>query len=85
MTSETRTVMVGRQLVPGGFGVGYDGTSSQTAIPWCTIHNVSDVVGNMCSLRQLGVDCVISRGGPDHKWWRDTALNNEARRSSRSV
>lgn len=74
---ETRTVMVGRQLVPGGFGVGYDGASSQTAIPWCTTHDrmMDDELARQRWCYEAGSDeqpCVVSMGGPDHLWWKDT-------------
>ena len=42
----------------------------QVAIPWCTTHDRPD------ELDEYGDDgglCEVSTGGPDHKWWRDTA------------
>ena len=44
-----------------------------TAIPWCTTHDstmIPDEPG--CDLRYDAKPCALSRGGPDHKWWRDT-------------
>ncbi len=43
------------------------------AIPWCTTHDstmIPDEPG--CDLRYDAKPCALSRGGPDHKWWRDT-------------
>ncbi len=51
----------------------------QTAIPWCTRHDSKAYVreDDLASSCQQAdgygwIDqCVISTGGPDHKWWRD--------------
>ena len=49
----------------------------RTAIPWCTIHdNIAGTTENGCKGFtkwdvKSGYDCMISTGGPDHKWWKD--------------
>ena len=54
----------------------------QEAIPWCTFHDSPEKGGGFCwhnhdvllnpkvPLVRLD-DCVVSTGGPDHKWWVD--------------
>ena len=49
----------------------------QTAIPWCVTHD-SNINGpvDYCAWSESQypidkLDCAISLGGPDHKWWRD--------------
>ena len=51
----------------------------QEAIPWCTTHDNIECDGAeypTCWARIHGETegdvCVISHGGPDHKWWKDT-------------
>ena len=47
------------------------------AIPWCTTHNerFSHTNSDECAVGYWNSDvnssCVISSGGPDHKWWMD--------------
>ena len=57
-----------------------DGLQSGTevAIPWCTTHEQAAIPGNItmpACRHAVDVDqvedCVISMGGPDHKWWVD--------------
>ena len=46
----------------------------QEAIPWCTTHSdVASLDAEKCwaYVVEPGA-CVISSGGPDHKWWKDT-------------
>ena len=48
----------------------------QQAIPWCTAHGSKGTKdGPDCDLKlfaeDFGIPCVISTGGPDHKWWVD--------------
>ncbi len=59
----------------------------QEAIPWCIAHNSQLPSGaaehdNRCWFswhygikgpdgERMGVDCEISTGGPEHKWWVD--------------
>ena len=52
---------------------------NQEAIPWCTTHDNIECDGAeypTCWARIHGETegdvCVISHGGPDHKWWKDT-------------
>ena len=53
---------------------------NQTAIPWCTTHDEGAVADGFIVCR-VGVvlgelaqtNCLISTGGPNHKWWRDDA------------
>ncbi len=51
----------------------------QEAIAWCITHDSPS--GNMEGVPMCGIGylanteagrCVISNGGPDHKWWKDT-------------
>ncbi len=64
------------------FRIGAD----QVAIPWCTTHDNGACYYNG-AVYETGCwthdnissrstanwpDCVISQGGPDHKWWKDT-------------
>jgi hypothetical protein len=52
--------------------------SAQKAIPWCTTHGCSlSGRGGVC-LKRLAAGrpdqmdaCVLSFGGPEHKWWHD--------------
>ncbi len=50
----------------------------QTAIPWCTTHDDIaswDALNERCwayGRTTTEGACVISTGGPDHKWWMDT-------------
>ena len=56
-------------------------TVGQQAIPWCTTHDISKDIPNPnpaadrpedCLLAEYREgECVISRGGPKHKWWVD--------------
>ena len=75
MTSETRILFIHS-------GEGFDEWDeiTQTAIPRCTAHNMGGLIDDRCVAGQMRIDdptsdepagCVISRGGPDHKWWRD--------------
>ncbi len=45
----------------------------QTGIPWCTAHKTSlpDADDWCWKMGSDKADCVISRGGLDHKWWVD--------------
>lgn len=45
---------------------------SQTAIPWCTTHDREAKFDKGKLVGQGEKVCVISNGGPDHKWWIDT-------------
>ena len=45
----------------------------QEAIPWCTFHKRSVVFPESGLCADGPVGCMISTGGPDHKWWRDEA------------
>ncbi len=51
-----------------------DDRIDQTAIPWCTVHDASKIEADWrpatCGAGD-GQACLISTGGPDHKWWRD--------------
>ncbi len=51
-------------------------------IPWCTTHNNQlhgklgeDAIEGLwqiwCLFNDSDMPCVVSTGGPDHKWWRD--------------
>ena len=46
---------------------------SVKAIPWCTTHD-SRVEDDYCHhadrSHNIG-DCIVSTGGPEHKWWMD--------------
>ena len=46
-----------------------------TAIPWCTTHDRmmdSEDPERYCfEAGSVDDPCVISTGGPDHKWWKD--------------
>ncbi len=53
----------------------------QTAIPWCTYHNYAAVYDrgyHHCQEQSEGHggrdSCVISMGGPTHKWWVDDGM-----------
>ncbi len=64
----------------GLFGEGQNPVT-QEAIPWCTTHDISKDIPNPNSAADRPEDCllseyregecVISRGGPDHDWWRN--------------
>ncbi len=46
---------------------------SQEAIPWCTTHDMT-IIGDDDYCWKIDydkLDCVISSGGLDHKWWKD--------------
>ena len=56
----------------------------QEAIPWCTTHDMNVTIGHkyrtwiwdgciaaVTEWRDDTDSCVISTGGPDHKWWFD--------------
>ncbi len=53
----------------------------QRAIPRCIAHNMGGLmIDDRCVVGKMLIDdplseepdgCVISRGGPDHKWWVD--------------
>ena len=44
----------------------------QTAIPWCTEHDVTMIPDEpSCDARYNENPCVLSVGGPDHRWWQD--------------
>jgi hypothetical protein len=48
------------------------------AIPWCTTHNAQGTPLQSCWVGNTPYtdahkDCVISTGGPDHRWWVDAA------------
>ena len=48
----------------------------QRAIPWCTTHDAEqadydDICWKGVWRPNAGGVCVISTGGPDHKWWKD--------------
>lgn len=58
---------------------------TQEAIPWCTTHDMKVTIGHKyrewiwdgCIVavnewRDNTDTCVVSEGGPDHKWWQDT-------------
>ncbi len=73
MTSEKRTILVFVSGVDTDF-------SEQVAIPWCTAHNDMaswDALDEQCWARSHQGpgegECVISMGGPDHKWWKDAS------------
>jgi len=72
MTSEIRLVV----MVPIPHELIIDDYLTQTAIPWCTTHDSSMTTDGQRCLVQTIFDyaegCVISTGGPDHKWWKDT-------------
>ena len=51
----------------------------QEAIPWCVKHDSMAEDNYMCDVevgsptdKNVKPDCVVSTGGPDHKWWKDT-------------
>ena len=81
MTSETRTAVLiyGDAKLEVADRMGEIAeiavVKDQTAIPWCTTHDqkADDVVcvigSGDCGYVRL--PCVISTGGPDHKWWKD--------------
>ena len=61
------------------YSVSTTGPITQQAILWCTTHDSKLIArGDMCQDKSwstlAGLDsgvCVISTGGPEHKWWRD--------------
>ena len=71
---ETRRVAV----IPKGGLEGAVPWGKQEAIPWCTTHD-DFAHDTTCSAFIVAVEhdsdvpaaCVISMGGPDHKWWVD--------------
>ncbi len=63
-----------------GDGIAIHKPVEQTAIPWCTTHDRSmtdEFVECDWSALQVeagrfgGAGCVVSSGGPDHRWWQD--------------
>ena len=67
MEPETRTLFDAESEVADAY--------VQVAIPWCTTHNQCTYVylvrdGEHCGGFD-GNSCVVSSGGPDHKWWKD--------------
>ena len=66
MTSETKVV-----------GLAPIRIHRQEPIPWCTTHDrmMDDELARQRWCYEAGSDeqpCVVSMGGPDHKWWKDT-------------
>ena len=70
------------QTIPGTRG-GLTGVHSgqiggrwinREAIPWCTLHDRMIFLKRPldCGAPLDDEECVISTGGPDHKWWKDT-------------
>ena len=63
---ETRLVLLEPREVDRQLGF----TSEQTPIPWCTTHDTKGDNTHLMFRRGQKI-CVISTGGPDHKWWKD--------------
>lgn len=70
MGRESRLVLLEPREVDRQLGF----TTQQTAIPWCTTHNqppvfYDELAGAICHPDSR--NCNVSKGGPDHKWWKD--------------
>ena len=79
--------MKDHHLPPGATRFCFGGIREEVtreAIPWCTTHDSKRLGHNpeLCEFaawysnqdkHQIGgQNCVISTGGPDHKWWKTT-------------
>ncbi len=82
MKPETRTLYERGEYRRDGWGFSHKlHPVVQSAIPRCIAHNMGGLmIDSRCVVGQMVIDdplseepdgCVISRGGPDHKWWRD--------------
>lgn len=70
----TQFEMVYRPLIGPLFSTAGFQEIKREPIPWCTTHNTSvGAESSVCDYGDLSGHggCVISTGGPDHKWWRD--------------
>ena len=73
MTDNTRSLMQEHlNKSETRFSDYYYTTVDQKVISWCTTHDKSSTYGKSCAVAtDDGPVCVISSGGPDHKWWQD--------------